>query len=55
MADIVFTPRHHNSAVPHRRLIRRRKGGGLRLALIGFGAVFWVGVAVVALQYAPPI
>ncbi len=54
MADIVFTPRHHNSAVPHRRLVRR-KGAGIRLAVFGACAAFWVGVAFIALQYAPPI
>ncbi|MEO6339994.1 MAG: hypothetical protein ABIO39_08165 [Caulobacteraceae bacterium] len=53
MADIVFTPRHHNGAVPHRRLVKRT--AGTRLALIGVCTAFWVGVAFVVLQYAPPI
>ena len=53
MADVVFTPRHHNAAVPHRRLVKRT--ARTRLALIGFSAAFWVGVAFLALQYAPPI
>lgn len=54
MADIVFTPTHQNAAVPHRRLARR-KAVSVRLAVIGFSAAFWVGVAFIALQYAPPI
>ena len=54
MADIIFTATHQNAAVPHRRLVRR-KTAGVRLAVIGFSTAFWVGVAFVALQYAPPM
>jgi hypothetical protein len=53
MADIVFTPRHHNAAVPHRRLVPRKTGKS-RLAVLGFCAAIWAGVAFIAFQYAPP-